>query len=323
MAEKNGTVHFPTITDYEYFADNPDNKTAITSFTASRGIVTLKSRVDAADPSFLAAEPLIAEEMPEFLQEILNADKIVTIGSFYVKIDLQNQRVLAIQSNKLDSYNDLVNDNLRATGLLQFTMDDGNALEIMEGIEAGTGSINNYKDRIVKISNNEVAELTMASGPSENIITDELFSCANPGGQERKENQAWGLEFAESSCPSPGNNMARNMGDLKLVYQKVVVYFSLIAKEKCRRVCVFGGSVNTSPTISVDMFLSGTVTYKRCGWNDKSANYTSNFTNSNEKSWRPFESSRRLANYNFTVQFNQRDTRSGTANFAAMNIRSN
>ena len=119
VAGRNGTVHFPTIADYEYFVENPESRTAITSFTASRGISTMKGQYLAAETQ-MGAIPAEAEDMPEFLQEVLNADKIVAIGSFYVKIDLQNQRVLAIQSNVDGSYNSLVSDNLERQRILQF-----------------------------------------------------------------------------------------------------------------------------------------------------------------------------------------------------------
>ena len=313
VTEKNGTVCFPTIADYEYFAENPDNRADIGNVVNKFKTISILKAV--------YVEPTDnTEGIPEFLQEILNTDYITTIGSFYVKLDMLNQRALAIQHNVAGAYNTLVTNNLTATGLLQFAFDDGNALEIMEGIETGNGSINNYKQRIIKITDEEMATTAVTRGPSENIYANEPLNCANPSGNEYKINQAWGLQYTESSCSAPGNNFATNSGDLKLVYQKVGIYFSLIAKEKCRKVCVYGGNANTAQTISVEMYLQGTVRYKRCGQGDMSSNNLQNYQNTNDKSWRPFESSRRLTKYDFTVQFKQRDSRSGEKVFPIMNI---
>ena len=69
------------------------------------------------------------------------------------------------------------------------------------------------------------------------------------------------------------------------------------------------------------LYLSGTAKYKRCGWSERTTNHTSNFTWTNEKSWRPFESSRRLEKFDFTVQFNQAENLNAPSNFAPMNIK--
>lgn len=266
---KNGAISFPTIADYEYFADNPNNREAINTVAGQNSIPTLAAT---------SSNDLLDGVVPEFLQQILNSDYIVSIDSFYVKIDFVNQRGLVIASAPRDAYNNLVTNNLTATGMMQFTMDDGNALEIMEGIENGNASVEHYKELIVKDAGVTENMLNVSSGPSADFMSTNFFSCGNPSGQDLKRWDTWGTPRPDGSCNAPGNNTALLAGDLKLVYQKAIIYFSLQSKEKCRQYCQFGGNPQTAGTVSVYMYLSGTAKYKRCGWNEKTDNYTSNFT---------------------------------------------
>ncbi len=311
ITAKNGTVSFPTIADYEYFADNPTARVDIDNFVTANGTITTLKNASTTDAS---------DAIPEFLLQVLNTDNIVAIGSFYVKIDFANQRGLAIAAATKGAYNSLVTDNLATTGMMKFTMEDGNALEVMESIENGSASIANYKDLIVKHTEEFNITTSFVSGPSYNFNEEELFACGNPSGRDEKVWLPWGTPRPESSCPAPGNNLARPVGDLKLVYQKAVIYFSLQSKEKCRLTCEYGGNPQTAGTVSVYMFLSGTVRYKRCGWSERSNNHTSDFFYTNEKSWRPFESSRRLEKFDFTVQFKQAENLSSPHTFPVMRI---
>lgn len=312
VVEKNGTVSFPTIADYDYFADNPDNRGAIDVMVTNSGSITTLSTL---------ATEAVPEEVPDFLKQILNTDYIVSIGSFYVKIDFINQRALVIAAATPGAYNDLVTNNLTATGMIQFTMDDGNALEVMENIENGSASVANYKDLIVKHTEEMNVTTSFISGPSYNFNEKEIFACPNPKVDPKRVHLAWGPQRPSGDCTAPLNNMATLSGDLKLVYQKAVIYFSLQSKEKCRLVCVYGGDPPTAGTVSVYMYLSGTVRYKRCGWSERSSNHTSNFTWTNEKSWRPFESSRRLEKLDFTVQFKQAENLGVPHTFPIMNLK--
>ena len=312
VVEKNGTVSFPTIADYDYFADNPDNRGTIDIMVINSGLITTLSTL---------ADGTVPEEVPDFLKQILNIDYIVSIGSFYVKIDFINQRGLVISAASPGAYNNLVSNNVSANGMMQFTMDDGNALEVMENIENGSASVANYKDLIVKHTEEINFTSSVVSGPSYNFNDEKLFACANPSVDPKKVYPPWGPQRPLGSCTAPGNNMARLAGDLKLVYQKAVIYFSLQSKEKCRLFCVYGGNAETAGTVSVYMYLSGTVRYKRCGWSERSNNHTSNFTWTNEKSWRPFESSRRLEKFDFTVHFQQAENLNNPHPFPIMNLK--
>ncbi len=312
LTAKNGAVSFPTIADYEYFADNPNARASIDNFVNTNGTITTLKNASATDTG---------DVIPEFLLQVLNTDNIVAIGSFYVKIDFVNSRGLVISSTPKNSYQHLVNNNLSAAGIMVFTMEDGNALEIMEGIENGSASVANYKDLIVKHTEEMPITTSYINGPSDNFYEEELFSCGNPDSKELKRFEQWGTAFGNSSCPAPGNNNAKHNADLKVVYQKAIIYFSLISKEKCQIVCLYGGSPILATPATVYMYLSGTAKYKRCGWSERIENHTSGFSSTNEKSWRPFESSRRLEKFDFTVQFNQAQTLNAPTNFAAMNIK--
>ncbi len=311
VTAKNGAVSFPTIADYEYFADNPTARASIDNFVNANGTITTLKNASATDTG---------DAIPEFLLQVLNTDNIVAIGSFYVKIDFVNSRGLVINSTGKGNYQQLVNNNLSATGIMVFTMEDGNALEVMESVENGSASIANYKDLIVKHTEEMPITTSYISGPSDNFNEDVLFACGNPSGQEDKRWLPWSTPRANGSCTAPGNNNAYLTGDLKVVYQKAIIYFSLISKEKCRLVCQYGGNPNTAGSVSVYMYLSGTAKYKRCGWSERNENHTSNLSSTNEKSWRPFESSRRLEKFDFTVQFKQSENLSGPHTFPLMRI---
>lgn len=309
---KNGTVSFPTIADYEYFADNPDARVSIDNYVNSAGNITTLKNLPTFAPD---------DETPEFLKQVLNTDNIVSIGSFYVKIDFINSRGLAINSSTKNAYQQLVDNNLSAAGIMVFTMDDGNALEVLESVESGRASVANYKDLIVKHTEDFTITSNVTSGPSYNFIEEGLFACGNPAGRDLKRWPRWGTPRADGSCTAPGNNNAYLHGDLKLVYQKAIIYFSLQSKEKCRQACEFGGNPQTAGTKTVYMYLSGSVRYKRCGWGERADSRFSDFTWENEKSWRPFESSRRLEKFDFTVQFKQAENLSNPHTFDPMNIK--
>lgn len=68
------------------------------------------------------------------------------------------------------------------------------------------------------------------------------------------------------------------------------------------------------------MYLDGYVVFRRCGGNQQTGNRFSAYSLENEKSWRPYEGSRRLATYDFTVTFKQRNSRSGEKDFGPLNI---
>lgn len=68
------------------------------------------------------------------------------------------------------------------------------------------------------------------------------------------------------------------------------------------------------------MYLDGYVVFRRCGGNQQTGNRFSAYSLENEKSWRPYEGGRRLATFNFTVNFKQRDSRSWEKDFGNLTI---
>ena len=62
---------------------------------------------------------------------------MVIIGNWIVKVDLSNERALILNSQFADQYQDLLNDNLENTNILQFELgDDG--VEILNQLDEAT-----------------------------------------------------------------------------------------------------------------------------------------------------------------------------------------
>ena len=285
---KGNYLNFPTIADYEYFANNPEN----------RGVIDMFS-----ETTLLKNQGTLSDEIPEFLLSILNQDFIVKIGSYLIRLDFLGKRGLAINLKHEDAYNRLLQGNSRDENIMLFSMQTDNALEILEAIEAGSLKEDDYKT---------------ALGINQNV-EGALNRCVNPDGQEVKRFSPWGNERQLKDCKIDGISVL--WGDLKLVYQKALIYFSLQSKEKCREACKLGGDPATAGTVSVFMFLQGTVRYQACTRNEIHDARNSNFSYTNEKSWRPYEGSRRLIRYDFTVQFKMAEDLATPTTFPLMNIK--
>jgi hypothetical protein len=72
----------------------------------------------------------------EVLSELLNTDKVMVIGNWIIKIDLENQRGLLLNTRFADQYNDVVNNNLSNTNILVLSM-DADGVEILNALDKG------------------------------------------------------------------------------------------------------------------------------------------------------------------------------------------
>jgi len=128
LSIENGTVKFSTIEIYESYADNQENLNSLKelSFSSSE-LTTLKEIGNTSD-----------DDIPEFLQSILNYDNIFTIGSYLIKIDVDNNRALVINSSVTNAYFDLVNNNTSSNDMLVMSDDEQNALDVLNAIENAT-----------------------------------------------------------------------------------------------------------------------------------------------------------------------------------------
>ena len=280
LSVENGTLKFSSIDIYESYADNPSNLSSIQArATSSPAVTTLKEVGVTSD-----------EDIPEFLQSVLNSDNIFTIGSYLIKIDVVNNRALVINSSVANAYTDLVNNNTSSANMLMMSDDEQNALEVLRAIDGATLTVNDYKTATPEIS-----------------LRWPWNRCNGArGGASQKNVDVWDKAVDKSSdCP----DLSVLYGaDNKIVYQKFIFYFSLQAKMKSLRGC---SSTNwiLVPTHDALLKLDGTVRYVKVNACRSETNDSRNDGyQGNEINWRAYSGSRALSKYDFTVDFRIKHT---------------
>jgi hypothetical protein len=274
LSISNGTLKFSSLAIYEQYAENILNQNEIILATQSiktfANLPTPPAVEDSDDPE--PADSLY----PEFLRLILNTDKIVTIGNFLVKIDLDNHIGLVIAANAPKAYNTLLLNNTAASGIMVFSDEDDDAIDILEAIEAGTLTVANYKTMLV------------------------AQRCKRAKRQKDATFQYW-MQFPSSICP--GRDYCYK-GEDKIVYQKAIFYFSIEAKRKSQKECCFDTRVTRNPKRHfVNLKIEGTVKYrKRCG-TEVNTPYNNELFNNHKITWRPYSDSRSLSNLDASVKF--------------------
>ena len=320
-------LKFISLAVYEQYANNELDRSLLTNLaTANSGVTTLEEINNAQDTLY-----------PEFLKQILNTDEIVEAGSFLIKVDLENNRALIISSSDPNAYQILSNNQLTANGLMNFSDNVGNTIEILQAIESGQLSIANYQSSIemeetaklnrnsLNIESESLASITLnekriQGGPSENEagIQQAPTSCRHASRKTDKDQYPiiWKTVLNQNSgCP---DNIMKYGMDNKVVYQNFIIYFSLQSKINSKRngTCqephwTFG------PTTTADLMLTGSVRYsKRCG-SEQSYTITDGNTGT-VLNWRPYESSRSLSKYEMTVEFGIRDAGSSNNFFTGL-----
>jgi hypothetical protein len=81
----------------------------------------------------------------DFLLSILNEDKIVQIGQWIIKVDLESEIVSALSEDNINFYNDLVND-VDNDSIFQFSTDD-DVLDLLDMGVKGTISSDKFKKK--------------------------------------------------------------------------------------------------------------------------------------------------------------------------------
>lgn len=213
-----------------------------------------------------------------FLDQILNEDHIVSIGTFLVKLDLESGKGLAINRDAAGAYTTLVNNDASAAGVYVFNTDD-DGTEVLEKVEAGELDVTNYR-----------AYLDAQDGEAER-------RCTNCSRDLKKHIEEWDQISAKSCDKSPIDIYGM---DNKVVYQKFIFYFSLQSKIKSLKRCYYGNWI--VPVVAKDLKLEGVARFrKRCGGEQfRSMN---DLTNGGELNWRPYDGSRSLSHFYFNVKF--------------------
>ena len=279
LSIENGTVKFSTIEFYESYADNPENLNYLKelSFSSSE-LTTLKEIGNTSD-----------DDIPEFLQLILNNDNIFTIGKYLIKIDVDNNRALVINSSVTNAYFDLVNNNTSSNDMLVMSDDEQNALDVLNAIENATLTVKDY-----------------LSASSETKLRWPWNSCSGARRQTQKDIYVWDKGVDKSSdCP----DLSVLYGaDYKIVYQKFIFYFSLQSKMKSLIGCSSTNWIGV-PSHDALLNLNGTIRYVKVNSCRREINDERNEDYSgNVISWRAYSGSRALNKYDFTVNFRIKHT---------------
>ena len=279
LSVANGTVKFNSIDAYESYANNPAIQDAIrTMAIGSAAVTTLQEAGNTSE-----------DDMPIFLQSVLNTDNIYSISNYFIKIDVPNNRALVINSGVSNAYNDLVNNNTASVNMMVMSDDEQNAIEVLRAIDNGTLTITDY--------NNATPEIRFRWPWNR---------CSGQRRVTQKNVDVWDSgKDPSSNCP---DQSVLYGADNKAVYQKFIFYFSLEAKMKSLRGC---SSTNwiLVPTHRAFLFLNGTVKFVKV--NACSDEYNNSRDDSGEGtviSWRPYEGSHALTKYDFTIDFSIRHT---------------
>ena len=276
LSIENGTLKFSSLAIYEQYAENILNENDIIQATSA--IATLANQSSTTGPEDSDDIEPVDSLYPDFLRLILNTDKIVTLGNYLVKIDLENHQGLAIKANTPGAYNTLVSNNTTADGVMVFLDEDEDtdAIDILESIDAGTLTISNYN-----------------SGSAER-------RCRRANRHKDATFQYW-MQFPDSRCP--GRDYCYK-GEDKLVYQKAIFYFSLESKRKSQKECCFDSRVTRNPKRHfVNLKIEGIAKFrKRCG-DEQNITYNDEVFNDHKITWRPYSNSRGLSHYEMSVKF--------------------
>lgn len=195
------------------------------------------------------------------------------MGSFLVKVDLENGRVLAINSSVSNAYNILLTNQLSSSGLLNFHDDVSNGIEILLGIQKGTITTSDYQYYIETSSGSygykvgesaedlafeELSVSNVSGGPSAHnlsglyVDSPSPLSCSHAGKETDKNKSVivwYQTTDPNSDCPDLSKLYAM---DNKAVYQKAVIYFSLQSKIKSLIGCTSSNWVLV-PTYNTDL----------------------------------------------------------------------
>jgi hypothetical protein len=274
-------MNFSSVAAYEPYADDESTWASLRNIAVQSSTLTTLAEQGGSSEGQVTEDTLY----PDFVKEVLNTDYIFQIGSYLIKIDLFNDRGLVIDAGNTNAYASLVNNDLSAPGMMVLDGDEDFGLELLEALANNTVTPADYQS-----------------------FLNAQNAC---GGAQRKTQK--GIEpWAETSeqCDIGGSyTIGKKYGmDNKVVYQKVIFFFSLQSKIRSLMWCTFGGNPYTVPVYPfVDVKLSGTVKFrKRCGTEvNDNVNYVEGYFGEGDGilNWRPYSGGRSLSHYDFNVDF--------------------
>lgn len=278
ISVESGMIKFNNIADYVYYADNPQNRTALDNFTNSAAVNTLSKQTPPADDDIV----------PDFLKMFINTDNMFTIGNYYVKFDFANNRLLVLHKNTNNAYATLQSTDNTQPGVITLEFDDvDNGVEIFEGLENSSITAANY---------------TAA-------INNPQGSCRRANRDQDENGNVWStLKMDEHGRNGDCDNddLVDYKRDYKIVYQRFLIYYRIIGKAKCLTMCA-----GTNPLqrweIEKDIHLKGGIRYEvRCGGERFGDFDQTSYTDM--KKWEPYEGSKSLNRYDCTINMQTKHT---------------
>jgi hypothetical protein len=287
VSVENNYLFFPSIGEYEQYANNEVDRSTLFYYTYKNAAVTSRAEVQEGEND--------EEVYPDFLNLILNQDNIVRISSFLVKVDLNNGYALAINANEPNAYWSLLYEDWSQPLIYLSGEDDG--IEVLENIEYG-GWYPAARTPEPRIGTTTSVSVKVASSarPAGKVTTN---GCSGAPRYKCDDYVIW--DSIPNPNPEPGHLYDLYRMDYKVVYQKAIIYFSLQSKQKSRTAYESTNWIFV-PTYDAAMKLDGHVRYrKRCGGEVVKNEVL--YTVDREQNWRPYESSRSLSHYDMAVTF--------------------
>ena len=244
ISSQSGCIKIENVADYKAFVETAEGRANFIMQSANQGVSTLSKLNDQKN-----------EELPEFLLAFLNADNIGIIGNYFVKLDFDAQKCFVVNTATTNAYNNLKSNNEKGEKVISVNFDTNvDGIELLEGLESGTITPENF-----------TSSLENGDGSTQRCRTIE---------GKVKELVAWSvLKIDENNLNHKIiNNVVVNcsgddiqyIGDYKLVYQNLFIYFRLQGKHISQHRC--NGSAPLWPDeVRKDIKMTGKLSYTlRC-----------------------------------------------------------
>ena len=139
-----GIVHFKSIQSYVDLIDNgsePDKESIVKKLDGTDKYTPQKRFYDfknSEQASRSKHEQLVdAIQGNEFINTLVNSDGLISIGDYYFKVSLENEKCYVLPSQFKDELKDLIAENVSNKNVLTFSTTD-DVLDLLEGGVKGT-----------------------------------------------------------------------------------------------------------------------------------------------------------------------------------------
>ncbi len=278
---ENGALKFSSIDVYEKYAENTFDRNDIN--IATTNLITLSKLKEWITPTYSEGEEEIAMDTlyPDFLRTILNVDKIFAVDSFLIKMDLENNRALVINSTVTNAYTTLTSNDITNINVIVFDIDEDYALDVLNAIQKGTLTLSEYKN-----SNNAQRIKWPWNG------------CSGAPGINLHEVNTWEVSNDTTRCR--GTQFVYS-GINELKYQKFIFYFSLMASSLSKKGCRPG----TREIHFADIRLRAAAKYIKVSHcqSEEYRGYNNTLISSRKHKWRAYEGSKALRSFTLYTTF--------------------